>query len=142
MDIITFTPEYEQNLIDLWVECDLTVPWNNPEKDIRRKLDENQDQLYIVLEGETIVASCMAGYDGHRGWLYYLCVKPSFQKTGIARRLVEHCEAELAKIGCPKINLMIRKTNLSVIDFYHAIGYQDDPVVVLSKRLVKDTFNP
>jgi ribosomal protein S18 acetylase RimI-like enzyme len=80
----------------------------------------------------------MAGYDGHRGWIYYLAVKPEFQKQGIASKLIREAESRLLKIGCPKINLMVRKSNEDVISFYRRIGYKDDPVVVLSKKLYQD----
>ncbi len=76
----------------------------------------------------------MAGYDGHRGWVCYVAVKPEFQRKGYARQIMEYAEQKLIDIGCPKINLMVRNTNQSVIDFYKKIGYKDDPVVVLSKR--------
>ena len=80
----------------------------------------------------------MAGYDGHRGWIYYLAVAPELRRRGIAAKLVEISEAELVKLGCPKIDLMVRNTNQAVIEFYQAIGYGEDPVVVLSKRLIED----
>ena len=80
----------------------------------------------------------MAGYDGHRGWIYYLAVDESWQRQGIATMMVRHAEAELLNRGCPKIDLMVRNTNEKVIAFYKSIGYGDDPVVVLSKRLIED----
>ena len=80
----------------------------------------------------------MAGYDGHRGWIYYLAVTESRQRRGIATTMMEHAENRLRDIGCPKIDLMVRKTNDRVITFYRSIGYADDPVVVLSKRLGTD----
>ena len=89
------------------------------------------------IEGE-IVASCMAGYDGHRGWIYFLAVKPTYQKRGFAKSILQYSEEALLKIGCPKIELMVRNTNEKVISFYEKVGYINDPIVVLGKRLIND----
>jgi len=85
-----------------------------------------------------LIASCMAGYDGHRGWIYYLAVKRDYERRGFASKLVDHVESELMKSGCPKVELMVRKSNDGVISFYKSIGYEADPVIVLSKRLIED----
>ena len=134
-----YTKDAEQRVIELWIACNLTRSWNDPIRDIQRKLDDSPDLFYLAWIKDLLVGTCMAGYDGHRGWIYYLAVKPEFQKKQLAKQLVNHAEKALLKLGCPKINLMIRKTNLPVIGFYNAIGYNDDPVVVLSKRLKTDS---
>ncbi len=141
MKIRSFRPLDEKALIQLWNECGLTVPWNDPVKDIQRKRAENPDLLFVGIKDQTLIASCIAGYDGHRGWIYYLAVKPAYQHQQLARKMVCHAEKRLIELGCPKINLMVRKTNASVIRFYQSIGYTDDPVVVLSRRLIKDSSN-
>ena len=133
-----FNPDDEQKVIDLWFECNLVVPWNNPKRDIERKLNENPDLFLIGEIEDEIVATCMAGYDGHRGWIYYLAVKPEYRNKGIASKIVKEAESRLLEMGCPKIDLMVRKTNQDAISFYKKIGYKDDPVVVLSKRLYED----
>jgi len=125
----------KQQVIALWFECNLTVPWNDPEKDIERKLKENPDLFFVGEIDDQIISTCMVGYDGHRGWIYYVAVKPEFRRKGYARQIMEYAEQRLIDIRCPKINLMVRNTNQGVIDFYKNIGYKDDPVVVLSKRL-------
>ena len=80
----------------------------------------------------------MAGYDGHRGWIYYLGVSPGLRRKGIAANMVKHAEQALMKLDCPKIDLMVRKSNAEAMGFYHNIGYGDELVVVLSKRLKED----
>jgi ribosomal protein S18 acetylase RimI-like enzyme len=116
----------------------LLVPSNNPKMDIERKLQQNPDLFFVgEVEGK-IVSTCMSGYDGHRGWIYYLAVSPRLRRKGIAVRMVRHAERALKTLGCPKIDLMVRNSNEGVIAFYHKIGYNDDPVVVLSKRLKED----
>lgn len=128
----------EEQIIELWFECGLVTSWNNPKRDIERKVDDDSNLFLVCLIEGRIVGSCMAGYDGHRGWIYYLAVKPDYQKQGIATRLVREIEHRLLKIGSPKIDLMVRKSNEDAISFYYKIGYKDDPVVVLSKRLYED----
>lgn len=134
----TYRPDDEAGVIEVWRQCDLIRPWNHPQADIRRKYADSPALFFVGESDGAPVATCMAGYDGHRGWIYYLAVLPALQRRGIATKLVEIAEAELVKLGCPKIDLMVRNTNRAVIDFYKALGYGDDPVVVLSKRLIED----
>lgn len=136
--IRTFSSGDEPDVIDLWRQCGLIVPWNNPETDIQRKLSTSPDLFYVGLLDDELIASCMAGYDGHRGWIYFLAVKRACQRKGFASMLVDHAESELIKLGCPKVELMVRKTNQNVISFYQSAGYDIDPVMVLSKRLIQD----
>ncbi len=136
--IRTFRLDDAAQVIDLWRECGLVVPWNNPQTDIDRKSADSPQMFFVGELKNELVASCMAGYDGHRGWIYFLAVKSSQQRKGIASILVDHVEAELARLGCPKVELMVRKTNNRVISFYKSIGFDPDPVIVLSKRLIED----
>lgn len=133
-----YRDEDEGGVIELWRRCGLIRPWNHPQADIRRKCADSRQLFFVGERDGTPVASCMAGYDGHRGWIYYLAVAPELRRQGIAARLVSIAEAELRRLGCPKIDLMIRDTNQQVIAFYRALGYGDDPVVMMSKRLIDD----
>lgn len=133
-----YRDEDEAGVIELWRRCGLIRPWNDPRADIRRKSADSRELFFVGEQGGMPVASCMAGYDGHRGWIYYLAVAPELRRRGIAARLVAIAEAELRRLGCPKIDLMVRDTNPEVIAFYRALGYGDDPVVVMSKRLIDD----
>jgi ribosomal protein S18 acetylase RimI-like enzyme len=138
MLIRTFALPDEPAVIALWQRCDLTRPWNDPHKDIRRKLAV-QPNLFLVgvIDGE-IVATAMAGYDGHRGWIYYLGVDPAHQKKGYGRAMMEEAERRLRDAGCPKINLQVRRSNRAAVDFYRQLGYSFDDVVSLGKRLEPD----
>ena len=129
----------EPEVIALWQRCGLTRPWNDPAKDIRRKLAE-QPELFGVLAGEegAVLGTVMAGYEGHRGWINYLAVEPSRQGQGLGRQLMDWAEARLRERGCPKINLQVRRGNEAVLAFYAALGYADDNVVSLGKRLEHD----
>jgi ribosomal protein S18 acetylase RimI-like enzyme len=138
MEIRLFQPSDGSAVVQLWKDCNIVVPWNDPHRDIRRKLAV-QPELFLVgvLSGE-IVASVMAGYDGHRGWLNYLAVAPRFRRRGIGRRIVKEAEARLREMGCPKINIQIRTGNTQVIEFYQRIGFKPDDVVSMGMRLESD----
>lgn len=125
-------------VVALWQACDLVRPVNDPLKDIQRKLN-TQPELFLVAELEgTIVGTAMAGYEGHRGWINYLAVSPPLQKGGLGRQLMDHAERLLRERGCPKINLQVRTSNRGVIAFYERLGFVQDDVVSLGKRLVTD----
>ena len=134
-----FNTKDQQKVIELWKICRLTRPWNNAEKDIKRKLNV-QSELFLILEIEgSIVGSVMAAYDGHRGVVNYLAVHPSYQKQGYGKIIIGHVENELLNRGCPKINLLVRSDNLEVKKFYRDLNYiEQDDVKVFGKRLIPD----
>jgi ribosomal protein S18 acetylase RimI-like enzyme len=138
MEIRPFQPEDEAAVISLWQRCDLVRPWNDPRKDIRRKLGVRPDLFLVGLLDGQVVACVVAGYEGHRGWLNYLAVAPEHQRHGLARAIVEEAERLLRAAGCPKINLQVRTSNRGVIDFYKRLGYSVDDVVSMGKRLEHD----
>ncbi|MFC1998741.1 GNAT family acetyltransferase [Chloroflexota bacterium] len=135
IEIETYEPAYENDLIALWKECGLVVPQNNPKRDIDIKYDFQPHLLYLGFIDGKLVTSVMAGFEEHRVWINYLAVKPELQRQGIGRMMMEHAEGELAKIGCPKINLQVRTSNKAFISFYHKILYAIDDVVGMGKRL-------
>jgi len=143
MNIRAFQPADENAVIDLWMRCGLVAPQNNPRADIQRKLEVAPELFLVGALGEEIVATVMAGYEGHRGWINYLAVAPHLRKTGYGRAIMAHAESLLCARGCPKINLQVRTTNRQVIEFYQRLGFVIDDVVSLGKRLVRDEpFQP
>jgi ribosomal protein S18 acetylase RimI-like enzyme len=98
------------------------------------KLDFQPDLLLVGILDEEIVASAMVGYDGHRGWVNYLAVSPTRQRSGFGRKIMEAAEQRLKALGCPKLNIQVRNTNTGVIDFYKKIGFADDDVIGFGKR--------
>ena len=120
------------------IKCGLIVPQNNPLRDIERKLQVNPEWILVgELDGK-IIASSMAGYDGHRGWIYYLAVSPQYQRKSYAKQMMKREEQLLKAAGCPKINLQVRATNQKVIEFYESIGFTNDEVISFGKRLEVD----
>ena len=130
-----FRIEDQAPVIQLWRDCGLVVPANNPEADIQAKLKVQPELFLVGTSGEEVMATAMAGYEGHRGWINYLAVAPDYRRRGYGRRLMRRVEEILGALGCPKINLQVRTRNTDVIHFYKRIGYTEDAVVSLGKRL-------
>lgn len=122
-------------VVALWTSACLTRPWNDPYHEIEHKLGV-ADGLFLVSEKNgSIVGTAMGGYDGHRGWIYSVAVDSDHRSLGLGAALVAELEHRLVSMGCVKVNLQVRTDNLAVIDFYQRLGYQDDQVIGLGKRL-------
>lgn len=138
MLVRAFQPADEAAVIDLWRRCDLVGPKNDPHKDIQRKQRVRPDLFLVGAENEIVIATAMAGYEGHRGWLNYVAVAPEFRRRGLARQILLEAERMLRQVGCAKINLQIRTSNRSVIEFYRRLGFEIDDVISMGKRLEQD----
>ena len=138
MDIREFQDQDEPDVVELWRHCELTRPWNDPHKDIARKLQVQRDLFLVACIDGRVAATVMAGYEGHRGWINYLAVAPERQREGLGRALVLEAERRLHAMGCPKVNLQVRRANAAVIAFYASLGYIEDDVVSMGKRLDTD----
>jgi ribosomal protein S18 acetylase RimI-like enzyme len=134
----TFGEQDRAAVIALWEVCGLTRSWNDPGSDIDRKIAVDGSLLIVAELDGTVVGSVMAGYDGHRGWINYLAADPVVQRSGIGARLMLEAERRLAALGCPKVNLQVRRDNQDVAAFYERLGYLDDDVVSFGKRLTVD----
>jgi ribosomal protein S18 acetylase RimI-like enzyme len=132
-----YRPTDEEAVIALWRECEM-LNWSDPHKDIARKMKVNPEWFLVGESGGQVVATCMIGYEGHRGWINLLAVKPSLQKSGLGRALMAEAERILIGVGCPKINLQVRATNTKVIAFYEKLGFASEEIVNMGKRLVRD----
>ena len=130
-----FEIQDEEPVIELWHRCGLVVPWNDPKQDIWHKLQVQPELFLLCLVNAQIVATVMAGYEGHRGWLNYLAVAPGYQRQRIGQQMVDAATAKLRALNCPKINLQIRATNTAVIAFYKKLGFNVDEVISMGKRL-------
>lgn len=124
------------NVVNLWEQCGLVTPQNDPHKDIATKI-RFQPELFLIAQLDwQLVGTVMAGYEGHRGWLNYLAVDPEHQRKGYGRLLVDAAENRLRELGCPKVNLQIREANKPVMNFYRAIGYVTEDRIGMGKRMV------
>jgi ribosomal protein S18 acetylase RimI-like enzyme len=137
---VTQVRKYRENdfahVRSLWEEVfPNDPPWNKAEVAIPEKIAMQPDLLLVADEDGAIVGTVMAGYDGHRGWLYSVTVKPSHQRTGIGAMLVGEAERRLKALGCGKVNLQVRPTNEAVIGFYRRLGYEVEERVSMGKRI-------
>jgi ribosomal protein S18 acetylase RimI-like enzyme len=122
-------------IVALWGEAGLTRPWNDPAADFDMALREPSSAVLAARIGGELAGSAMVGFDGHRGWVYYLAVAASRRGEGLGRELMRACERWLAARGCPKIQLMVRGDNAGARGFYAALGYDVQDVVTLGRRL-------
>jgi ribosomal protein S18 acetylase RimI-like enzyme len=138
MNIRPYVPTDESTVIALWHACGLTRPWNDPAKDIARKLTVQPELFLVGEQGDAVVATIMAAFDGHRGSINYLAVQPAWQRRGLGQQMMAAAQARLLALGCPKINLHIRAGNEQAAGFYAALGYTQDDVISVGKRLIPD----
>jgi len=121
--------------IALWHAAGLTRPWNDPEADLRRAVAGPTSTVLAACDDDALLGTVMVGYDGHRGWVYYLAVAEGHRRLGLGRALMAAAEEWLRGRGVPKLNLMVRATNQEALGFYERLGYEDGEVVVLGRFL-------
>jgi len=122
-------------LVDLWrIAFPNTPPHNEPARMIDAKLAVD-DLILIAEESEIVVGACMAGYDGHRGWLYALAVRPESRRKGLGVRIVLHAVEKLRELGCIKVNLQIRADNAEVEAFYQTLGFAREDRISMGLRI-------
>ena len=137
MTIRPYQPADEAAVIGLWRECGM-MRWSDPRKDIARKMKVNPEWFLVGESDGRVVATCMIGYEGHRGWINLLAVAPALQGGGQGRALRAEAERILRAEGCAKINLQVRRTNAAVGAFYERLGFGVDEAVSMGKRLETD----
>ncbi|MEM6486000.1 MAG: GNAT family acetyltransferase [Pseudomonadota bacterium] len=138
MRIRTFAETDREDVTRLWNDCNLTRPWNDPNKDIDRKLNYQPELFFVAEVNDELVGTAMAGYDGHRGSVFYLAISPAHQGRSFGRTLMTHVEAALEALGCPKLNVMVRSDNETALGFYDRLSYTNDDVECVAKRMISD----
>jgi ribosomal protein S18 acetylase RimI-like enzyme len=137
IEIRSYLDSDEAAVVALWREVFPGSPtWNHPETDIQRKLAVQRELFLVAVLDSEIVGTAMGGYDGHRGWVYYVAVSPRHRRQGIGTALMAGVEEGLIRIGCPKINLQVRASNDRVVSFYEQLGYKVEERVSIGKRLL------
>ena len=135
MKIRSYSSENRDQVITLWqsVFSD-DSPHNKPSKVIDAKLAADE-LLFVAEDNDVIIGTAMAGYDGHRGWLYLVAVDPQQRRKGIGQQLVKHAMKALKTVGCVKVNLQIRSTNNQVVSFYESIGFVSEDRISMGKLI-------
>ena len=122
-------------VVALWQRCGLTRPWNDPSADIALARKGPNSAVLVGREGNSIVASVMVGYDGHRGWVYYVAVDPDHRHKKYGRVIMDAAENWLRQRGIEKMQLLVRSDNTGVKAFYEQLGYLEQERVVYAKWL-------
>ncbi|MEM9739741.1 MAG: GNAT family acetyltransferase [Pseudomonadota bacterium] len=133
----TYQSGDEDGVLALWSDVfpDKTA-WNAPKAVISRKRAVQPEFFYVATVERRVVGTIMAGYDGVRGWIHRLAVHPDHRRKGLASQLMHKAEHGLMDIGCPKLNLQVRASNMEVVQFYRALGYMVEERLSLGKPLV------
>jgi phosphinothricin acetyltransferase len=123
-------------VIALWREVlPNPAPHNDPATSLRMKLAVGRDLFFVAAAGGAVVGTVLGGYDGHRGWVYSLAVRPEHRRAGVGTALVRRLEQALAERGCLKVNLQVRSSNAGVVAFYQKLGYTVEDILSMGKRL-------
>ncbi len=141
IEIRPYSESDKEAVSRMWREVFPDSPrWNNPETDIERKLSVQRDLFLVATDGSELIGTAMAGFDGHRGWVYYVAVRPEYRREGIGSALMNRVEEDLARLGCSKINLQVRASNTEVVTFYQRLGYEIEERVSMGKRLEETRY--
>jgi ribosomal protein S18 acetylase RimI-like enzyme len=136
LDIVPYAPAYFAGVKALWEDAfPNDPPWNRAEVSIPAKMAVQPELFLIALASGEVIGSAMAGYDGHRGWLYSVAVLSTRRREGVGAALVRAAEERLQALGCAKINLQIRDGNEGVAGFYERFGYAVEKRINMSKRV-------
>jgi ribosomal protein S18 acetylase RimI-like enzyme len=136
MEIRLFDEADADSVIALWKSVfAYPEPRNDPAKVIRDKLAVQRDLFFVAEDDGAVIGTVMGGYDGHRGWIYSLAVNQGARGQGVGTALMRHVEQELAKRGCPKINLQVLASNAAGVVFYRKLGYAVEERVSMGKVL-------
>lgn len=139
MEIRRYRPSDFDGVQSLWAEAfPNDPPWNRAEAAIPAKLAFQPDLLFVATGGGAVIGSVMAGYDGHRGWLYAVAVRQGCRRGGVGAALVREAERALAALGCEKVNLQVRASNEAVARFYTKLGYAIEDRISLGRRLLAE----
>jgi ribosomal protein S18 acetylase RimI-like enzyme len=136
MEIRRYTASDFDGVKSLWEEAfPNDPPWNRADVAIPAKLAFQPELFFVALDGDAVIGSVMAGYDGHRGWLYSVAVRQACKRGSVGTALVREAERALNALGCEKINLQVRAANEAVVQFYRALGYAVEDRISLGRRL-------
>ena len=135
MEIRACVTADREDVVSLWEACGLTRPWNDPRADFDQAVATLTSTVLGAFDENRVIASLMVGFDGHRGWVYYLAVSSDQQRQGIGRRMISAAEAWLRPHGATKVQLMVREDNATALAFYERLGLKKQAVVTLGRRL-------
>jgi ribosomal protein S18 acetylase RimI-like enzyme len=135
--IRVYRPGDKKTLFELWRRCNLLAPWNDLEADVALATSGDHSEIFVATKADRLIGSVMVGHDGHRGWLYFVGVDPDFRGGGLGSRLLRHAEEWLSRLDVPKVQLIIRQSNLAAGNFYARNGYSPNPSRIMQRWLTE-----
>jgi len=133
LEIRPFVIEDTDQVLEVWNLAGVTSPERNPRSDIQKKLRHSPESFFVGAFEGRVAATVMVGYDGHRGWIYKLAVRPDLQRKGIGTQMMEHAEGWLRQQGCLRVKLQIDAARGGVAEFYKKLGYEVQPLISMAK---------
>lgn len=135
-EIRVYRESDRESVLSLWSQVfPGGAPWNDSDKVISTKLTVQPELFFVAIREDHVVGTIVAGFDGVRGWVHRLAVRPDQRRQRLATKLMQQAEIGLAKLGCPKLNLQVRESNLEVLKFYQSLGYAVEQRASLGKAL-------
>ena len=136
MEVRPYKEEDLTEVVKLWRRVFPNAPpHNDPSRVIKKKLKVQRELFVVAVDGGRIVGTAMGGFDGHRGWVYSVGVCPDHRRHGIGSALMRRVERDLARLGCPKLNLQVRGTNREAVRFYESQGYKVEDRISMGRKL-------
>jgi ribosomal protein S18 acetylase RimI-like enzyme len=112
-------------MLELWATTPgIQIGLGDDEDSIKAFLELDSTICLIIKAGDLLAGTVAATFDGRRGFIYHLAVRPEYQKQGIGKMLLDRIVVELQKRNAKKINLFVRKDNLSAMEFYSHQGWE------------------
>ena len=125
-------------VVELWKGSGLILRPGDEIDGIKTKLERDPDLFLVAEEEGEIVGVVMGAWDGRRGWINHLAVKPNHRREGIGRALITEVEKRLFDRGAKKVNAQIYKWNTDSFDFFKSAGYDvHSDLVMVGKHLRK-----
>ena len=135
-DVVVYDDRYFEGVNALWQAAPLDLTdWRAPDIVNPAKVATQRELFLVAVDGDQVIGTTMAGYDGHRGWLYAVAVLPSNRRDGVGSALIREAEKRLLALGCLKINLQVVLANFSVVAFYRKLGYAVEERISMSKPI-------
>lgn len=134
--------KHRDQVVSLWKEVfRYEASHNSPDIVIDKKVEFNDGLFFVAVDNDIVIGTVMAGYDGHRGWIYSIAVSPVYRGKGLGSALISCAEERLSEKGCMKINLQIMEGNEPVEAFYLSNGYKTEKRISMGKRLTQNIKN-
>src|SRR5439155_8013168 len=123
-------------LLTLWRQADATRSKTDTVVAIQRAVTHPAAFVLVAEAGGQLVGSIIGTFDGWRGNIYRLAVRPDHRRRGIARALVAEVEARLVRRGAKRVTALVEKNYPWATGFWEAVGYGVDRRIARHVRTI------